>query len=48
MAVQADFIKSGSVSRTERTSKYNQLMRIEQKLAQGAAVLEKERDLVEA
>ena len=47
VAVQADFIKSGSVSRTERTSKYNQLLRIEQKLAQGAAVLEKVQDLVE-
>ena len=34
VAVQADFIKSGSVVRTERTSKYNQLLRIEQSLAQ--------------
>ncbi|MDO4570871.1 MAG: phosphopyruvate hydratase [Planctomycetia bacterium] len=29
VAVHADYIKSGSVSRTERTAKYNQLFRIE-------------------
>jgi len=48
VAVQADYIKSGSVSRTERTSKYNQLLRIEQKLAQGVAVLAEEKELVNA
>ncbi len=36
VAVQADFIKSGSVARSERTAKYNQLLRIEQNLAQSA------------
>ena len=42
VAVQADFIKSGSVSRTERTAKYNQLLRIEQHLAQYAIPPENE------
>ena len=42
VAVQADFIKSGSVSRTERTSKYNQLLRIEQYLAQHSIPTERE------
>jgi enolase len=33
VAVNADFIKSGSLSRSERVEKYNRLMEIEQELA---------------
>lgn len=48
VAVQADFIKSGSVARTERSAKYNQLLRIEQRLSQNSfTVLEKGTDLGE-
>lgn len=45
VAVQADYIKSGSVSRTERTSKYNQLLRIEQEIARFSYTREEEKIL---
>ena len=32
VAVNADFIKTGSLSRSERVSKYNRLMKIEEEL----------------
>ena len=36
VAVGADFIKTGSMARSERLAKYNQLMRIEEELGSGA------------
>ncbi len=33
VAVSADFIKTGSLSRSERLAKYNQLIRIEEELS---------------
>lgn len=39
VAVNAGQIKTGSVSRTERVAKYNQLIRIEENLASGAKYL---------
>ncbi len=33
VAMNTGFIKTGSLSRTDRVSKYNQLMRIENKLS---------------
>jgi enolase len=39
MATGVGQIKTGSVSRTDRISKYNQLLRIEEELGQGATFL---------
>jgi len=36
VAMNTGFIKTGSASRTDRIAKYNQLMRIEEKLGSGA------------
>ena len=36
VAVNAGQIKTGAPSRSERTAKYNQLLRIEQELGKGA------------
>jgi enolase len=36
VAVGAEFIKTGSVARSERVAKYNQLMRIEEELGEAA------------
>ncbi len=39
VATNAGLIKTGSLSRGERTAKYNQLLRIEAQLADGAVYL---------
>jgi enolase len=36
VALGAEFIKTGSVARSERVAKYNQLMRIEEELGSAA------------
>jgi len=36
VALNTGFIKTGSASRTDRIAKYNQLLRIEEKLGSGA------------
>ncbi len=42
VGLQADYIKAGSVARGERTAKYNQLLRIEQLLAESRTPAEEE------
>lgn len=42
VGVQADYIKTGSVTRGERTAKYNRLLRIEQLLAESRTQTEEE------
>ena len=39
MATNAGQIKTGSMSRTDRIAKYNQLLRIEEQLAESAIFL---------